>query len=51
MDESLKELDYLVDAAAVLVRERGDEDFFVVAIGDEQWVDEHGLGIISAVLV
>ena len=42
-DERLKVRSQLVEAAAVLIREGGDESFFFRLVGYEKRVDEHGL--------
>lgn len=43
MDKGLKERSESANAQLVLARERGDEVHVVVAIGDEDGVDEHRL--------
>lgn len=44
-DEGLEVGDYFVDAAAVLVGERGDEGFFLVVVRNEERVYQHGLRV------
>lgn len=44
MDQWLEEGNEFVEAAAVLVRKRGNEDFLIVLVGYEEGVDEHRLG-------
>ena len=43
MNEGLEEGDELVDAAAALAGEGGNEDLLVIVVGNEEGVDEHGL--------
>ena len=43
-DEGFEVGDDFVEATPVLVRKRGDGGFFVVGVGYEERVDEHGLG-------
>ena len=42
-DERFEEGDDFGDATAGLVREGGDEGLLFRLVGDEEWVDEHGL--------
>jgi hypothetical protein len=47
MDEGLEERNQLVAAELVLAGERGNEDHVTFAIGNEERVDEHGLGKLA----
>lgn len=49
-DEGFEEGDDFVDAPAGLIGEGGDERFFFGLVGDEEWVDEHGLGVGLSVM-
>lgn len=47
-DEGFEEGDDFIEASTVLIGKRGNEDFFIILVGDEKRVDKHRLGEESA---